>query len=258
MIQRLRNFSFVILLAPALYAFTYEGVMFLASVVTFEATKWFILGAALSLLVYVLFLNNRIGFIEHLLHEFEHATLSFIFTLRFPRRMEIDPVEGSRVFVTDTGGCLMVLAPYYLPLLTVPFLLLKALAALILSFLDVQLPTLVGAAFDLLIGATLAFHLVCTVKEYGSFQTDIKTTGYIPSFVGVIFLNFVFVFLSLVVVTESYSQFLDYAKTAWAATVDSYKWTFEFLMTSVVPTLADLWQAIRELFCATCTPTPTP
>jgi hypothetical protein len=255
MIQRLRNFSFVILLAPALYAFTYEGVMFLASVVTFEATKWFLLGAALSLLVYVLFLNNRIGFIEHLLHEAEHAALAFLLTFRLPERMVINPAERSEVVVPSRGGCITALAPYYLPLLTIPFFLFNAV---VFWLLEPPFLTILDIAFDLLIGATLAFHLVCTVKEYGSFQTDIKTTGYVPSFVGVIFLNFVFVFLSLIVVTGSYSQFLDYAKTAWAATVDSYKWAFEFLMTSVVPTLADLWQAIRELFCATCTPTPTP
>jgi hypothetical protein len=102
------------------------------------------------------------------------------------------------------------------------------------------------------------FHYMSTIKEFGSFQTDIKKTGMIPSLVGVLFLNFMFLVLSVTVVTGSYRQFLDYIKTALAATVDAYKFVFEFLMTRLLPALGDLIETIKARFCQTCTPTPTP
>jgi hypothetical protein len=258
MIRRLLNLAGVIVLAPLIYAFTYEGIVFLASVFTFDATKWFLLGAALSLLGYVLLLNNHINFVEHLLHEMEHAALSFVFTFQFPRRMEIDPGEGSKTYVRDSGGCIMILAPYYFPLLTIPFLVLKALAALAFSLLKVPFPSLLAAILNLLIGATLMFHYVCTLKEFGLFQTDIRGSGLIPSLVAVFFLNFVFLILSVTVVTDGYTQFLDYAKIALAATADAYSVALTFLTTRLVPALGALIERVKVQFCPGCTPTPAP
>jgi hypothetical protein len=258
MIRRLLNLTLIILLSPLLIVFIREGAVFLASVFTIDSSMWFLLGAALSLLGYILLLNNHIDFIEHLLHEMEHAALSFLFSGKLPRRMEIDPEQGSKVFIADRGGCLTALAPYYLPLLMVPFLILKALAALALSLLNVSLPTVLAAALDLLIGATLMFHYVCTLKEFSSFQSDIKQTGVIASLVGVFFLNFVFLVLAMTVVTGSYAQLLDDAKTALAAAVDTYRAALEFLMIRLLPGLGELVQTIEQLLCKTCTPTPGP
>ncbi len=255
---RILNLVLVILLAPALFAFVYEGALFIASVFTFEATMWFLLGAVLSLFAYVVFLHGSIGFIEHLLHESEHAVAHFLRTFKLPTRMEIDPEKGSKVVVTDKGGCLVVLAPYYLPLLTVPVLLLKALASLALPLLKMSLPLFLTVALDLLIGATLMFHVACTVMEFGSFQKDIKKTGWIASIVLVLFLNFMFVLLSVAVVTGSYAELVDYAKAAGATTVDTYKAALDFLKTSLLPMVGDWIQALKDLFCLQCTPTPTP
>jgi hypothetical protein len=254
---RILNLFLVILLAPAFSAFVYEGALFVASVFTIDATKWFLLGIVLSLFVYVVFLHDNIGFIEHLLHELEHAALSFLFTLKLPKRMEIDPDEGSEV-LTRGGGCLMTLAPYYLPLLTVPFLLLKALASLAFSLLKIPFPPFLAGALDLLIGATWMFHLVGTLREFRPFQTDIKKTGLIASFVAVLFLNFMFVVLSVAVVTGSYAELLDYVKAALATTLDAYKAVLDFVTTRLLPILGDLVQTVKDLFCLECTPTPTP
>ncbi len=257
MIGILLNFFLIALLAPALYAFVYEGVLFLASVFTFEATQWFLGGAVLSLFVYVPFLHGKIGFIEHLLHELEHAALPFLFTLKLPRRMEVDPELGSVVFVAYGGCALVALAPYYLPLLTILFLLLKGLASLALSLLEVSFPRFLAVILDLLIGATLMFHLVCTFQEFRLSQPDIKRTGRIASIVAVLFLSFMFVLLSVAVVTGSYAELVDYGKAALATTQDTYQAVLDFAQTRVLPMLTDGIQTLKDLFCLQCTPTPT-
>ena len=255
---RILNLVLVILLAPALFAFVYEGALFLASAFTFEATKWYLLGIILSLFTYVVFLHGNIGFIEHLLHELEHAALAFLFTFKLPTKMEIEPEKESKVVAQTGGGCLSTLAPYYLPLLTLPFLLLKAMANLAFSLLKVPLFAFLTGALDLLIGATWMFHLVCTLKEFRPSQPDIKKTGLIASFIAVLFLNFMFVVLSVAVVTGSYAELVDYFKAAAATTVDTYKAALDFVKTRLLPILEDLVQMVKDLFCLECTPTPSP
>ena len=258
MIRKLIYLVLVILLAPALFALVYKGALFLASVFTLETTKWFLLGLVLSLFAYVVFLHGNIGFIEHLLHELEHAALAFLFTFKLPTKMEIEPGKESKVEGPKGGGCLRMLAPYYLPLLTVPFLLLKALASLAFSLLKVPFPTFLAGALDLLIGATFLFHSVCTLREFRPSQPDIKKTGLIASFVAVLFLNFMFVVLSVAVVTGSYAELVDYAKAAGVAALDAYRAALDLLKNQVLPIVGDLVQTVKDLFCLQCTPTPTP
>jgi len=256
MIRRLFNLALVIPLAPAVYAFTYEGVLFLASVFTLDSTKWFLIAAVLSLAFCVFLLPSERNFVEHLLHELEHAALAFLFTFRLPLRMEIDPVGGSVVvYAVDRGGCLRTLAPYYFPLLTVPLLIFKAV---LFWLLKGSLPPYVAIPLDLVIGATLVFHYVATLREFGSFQTDITKSGIIPSLVLVIFLNFMFLVLTVTVVTGSYAEFLEYVKVALGTTVDAYKAAFEFLETQLLPAARDLIQRLIDLLCQMFASAPAP
>ncbi len=256
--RRLLNCVLVIVLAPLIFGFTYEGAAYLASVFTLDATMWFLAGMVLFLFVYLLFLNNNIAFIEHFLHESEHAVVSFIFTRKLPSRMEIDPAKGSKVVLTKAGGCLVDLAPYYLPLLALPLLALKALVDLAYSLFKASPSPYLDGAFDVLVGAAFVFHLLCTLREYGTIQTDIKKSGLVPSLVAVLFLNFLFLLLCVTVVVGSYGELLEYAKAAFWMTVDAYKVAFEFLTTKALPAIGKLVEKIGERFCRTCTPTPSP
>jgi hypothetical protein len=246
MIRKLLYFALVLALTPLLLAFTAEGIDFLASVFTFKAAQWFVAGAVGSLVVYIVLLNNSIAFIEHLLHELEHAIVSFLFTFQWPKRMEVDPAQGSKVVVTGKGGCLVPLAPYYLPLLTLPFLLVKALAALVFSLLNAAFPAILAAVLDLLIGATLTFHVVCTLKEFSYRQTDIRTIGLISSLVIVLFLSFVFLVLSVTVVIGSYAQFVDYVRSVSMGLVDTYQAAIGLVTEDVLPFLRDRIQSFRS------------
>ncbi len=256
--RKLLNCVLVIVLAPLVFGFIYDGAAYLASVFTLDATKWFLAGTVLFLLVYLLLLNNKIAFIEDFLHESEHAVVSFIFTLKLPSRMEIDPVKGSKVLLPKRGGCLVDLAPYYLPLLAVPLFAVKALVDLAYSLFKAGPSPYLDGAFDMLIGAAFVFHLLCTLREYSTIQTDIKKPGLIPSLVAVLFLNFMFLLLCVTVVVGSYTELLEYAKAAFWTTVDAYKAAFEFLKAKALPTISKLIEAIGDRFCRTCTPTPIP
>lgn len=258
MIRRLLNLALVIVLAPLVYAFVYEGGVYLASIFTLAATMWFLVGAVAFLLIYLLFLNNSIGFIEHLLHESEHAAVAFIFTLRLPSRMEIDPEKGSKVFVHKGGGCLMELAPYYLPLLVLPLIGAKGFVDLVYWLLKAIPSPYLDGAFDALIGAAFVFHLLCTLKEYGAFQTDIKKSGLVPSLFAVLFLNFMFLLLCVTVVAGSYGELCEYGKAAFGTTVTAYKVASEFLTTELLPATGKLMEAIVDRLCRTFTPTPAP
>lgn len=258
MIRVLINFVASIALAPAFFAFVYEGAFFVGSVFSIDATKGFLGGIVLFLLIYVVFLNGNIGFIEHLLHELEHAMLTFLFTRKLPTKMEIDPEKGSKVEGPKGGGCLSALAPYYWPFCTVPFLLVKAVASFYYSWRGGSLSTVVAGALDVAIGATLSFHFVSTCKEFGPFQKDVKTTGRIASVILVAFLNFVFVVLALTVVTGAYSEFVDYLQDAWPTTKAAYQTVFDVIETRVVPVVMPWIQRFKDVFCVDCTPTPTP
>jgi hypothetical protein len=261
MIRRVANFGLVVLLAPFFFAFAYEGAKYVASVFTLEATKWFLLGAALALPFSILILNNDVVFIEHLVHELEHAVMAFIFSGRWPTRMEIDPEKGSKVTVSTGGGCILTvvtLAPYGFAMFTVPFLVIKALIDLVFHFLEGPVPVYVDVVFDLLIGASLMFHYVFALKQFRFSQPDIKKTGWVASLVSVLFLNFMFLVVSMAVVTGTYAQFWEYLKSAVAMTVDAYKAAWDFLVTRILPFLSGLLQSIIQLFCPDCTPTPAP
>jgi hypothetical protein len=114
------------------------------------------------------------------------------------------------------------------------------------------------AALDLLIGATFVFHLMCSFREFGWFQTDIKKSGLIPSLVAVGFLNFVFFLVCIVVVTSSYPQLWETVKLALATTVEAYQASYEFLRTYLPPLAKNLFQFVLEVVCPHCTPTPAP
>lgn len=259
MLTRLFYRALVVLLAPLFFAFAYEGALFLAAVFSLDATKWFLIGAAVAFPVSLVMVNNsNLLFISHLLHELEHASVSFLFTFQLPKKMQINPEEKSEVTLPKTGGCLVTLAPYYFALLTIPFLAFKAALYFVFSLLQMPFPALLAVGLDLLIGATLVFHYVTSLKEFRFSQPDIKKTGYLSSLVGVFFVNFMLLVLSLAVVTGSYKEFWEYLKTAVATTIEAYTVTFEWITTKLVPFLEELLQTILGKVCQDCTPTPTP
>jgi hypothetical protein len=250
--RKILYFIIFLLLAPLLLAFTVEGFRFLRSVFSFESTLWFLLGAGLSFLVLIL-VRGSWSFLQVLLHELEHAVVLFLFTFDWPTAMLVTPVNGEvrargmSKFFWFWIGPLIVWAPYYFPLLTLPILLLKALAALVFSLLGMPFPPFLAAILDLLIGATLMLHLLTSIIEFHGDQTDLKDIGMIVSFFSILYLNFMFIVLSIAVVTDTYAEYWTYVKTAFATAVEYYQAIWAWLKVTVPPALDALRQALKEL-----------
>jgi len=101
--------------------------------------------------------------VETLSHEFSHSLVGF-FTGRRIHSFHVE--ENSGQVVTSGSGWsvpLVSLAPYTLPFLTYVGLALRTLIAWQNTWL-----------FDILIGVTLGFHIVCFARETRLYQTDIN------------------------------------------------------------------------------------
>lgn len=250
--RKILYFLIFLLLAPLLLAFTVEGFRFLRSIFSFESILWFLLGAGLSFLVLIL-VRGSWGFLRVLLHELEHAVVLFLFTFNWPAGMLVTPESGwvlppsMSKFFQFWLGPIIAWAPYYFPLLTLPILLLKALAALVFSLLGMPFPPFLAAILDLLIGATLMLHLLTSIVEFHGGQTDLTNTGMIVSFFSILYLNFMFIVLSIAVVTNSYAEYWTYVKTACATAGEYYQAIWAWLKATIPPALDALRQALKEL-----------
>lgn len=104
-------------------------------------------------------------------HEATHAIVGMMF---FHKIHSLQANEDHGVVYHSgkkVGDIFISLAPYCLPILTYAFLLLRIMGANKMLYV-----------FDLFIGFTLAFHLVCFCSQTRLYQPDIQTHGYIKSF----------------------------------------------------------------------------
>jgi hypothetical protein len=230
MIGKLLRFAVLLLFMPLIYAFSYEAVLFLGKT-NLEDLLDFLFGIVAYLLLYVLFLNGRIGFLETLEHELSHAAASLTI-LHMPGKLVVDPQSGGKAAgVVETVGCFWVaLAPYFLPLFTLPLLLLRPI-----------MPPPFDRVIDFLLGSTLAFHYVRLIKDLRVKQTDITSTGCFFSFVFAIFMNLIFLLLILTVVTGGYSRLPEYVQASWNRTKAAYAAAYQAITTLQIPDLKGLF-----------------
>lgn len=201
----LRPFTFllVILFAPMICACSVEMLLFLASDIDFGTLDWFLIGFVCYALVYgaVLYsggaFQSHLHFIRLLRHELTHSITTMISGGRVREMLVVNPIEkpgtDSYVDALGLGGLIrpfVYLSPYYLPLFTIPFLLLRYLV-----------PPPIQQAIEFMIGFTLAFHYTSLIDEllkqrFGLGQADIRRTGIILSYAVIGVLNL----LSLVVI----------------------------------------------------------
>ncbi len=161
-------------------------------------------------------------FFRVLRHELTHATVALLFGSHTEEMLIVNPVERpeevSYVKHYDPLGpaFLITLAPYCLPIFTIPFLLLKLLP---LSQLN--------RPIDFLIGFTLAFHFLASIYEFAFKQDDIERTGALFSLVLVLFFNLVFLVITKVALHQDWSTIIEYFSDSVARSQESYKFVIE-------------------------------
>jgi len=228
---KLIRFILLLPFIPLIYAFSYQALLYFKGL-RFEEVAFFLLGLAVYFLLYVMSSKGTLDFLETLEHELTHATAS-IMLLRMPSKLVVDLESGSRKVgeVKTTTGCfLFFLAPYFLPLFTLPLLLLKPIV-----------PPPFDKFIDFLIGFTLAFHYIRVIKDLRGKQSDITKTGTIFSAVVLVFLNLVFLVIILAVVTGNYSSILEYFKASFERTKEAYEVAYEAIQSVQLPNLEGLF-----------------
>jgi hypothetical protein len=215
---KLLRFLFLIPSLPLIYAFSHEALLFFTQI-EWKDTLFFLLGMVVYVLLYAVAFAGNIGFLETLEHELTHAGASLAI-FKMPSKLVVDPKGGGKsAGVTETVGCFLVaLAPYFLPLFTLPLLLLKPVV-----------PPPFDRVIDFLIGFTLAFHYVRLYNDLKTTQTDITRTGTIFSFFFSVVMNLIFLVVILAVVTGRYAMIPEYFQTSWERTKATYQTAYEFI-----------------------------
>ncbi len=132
-----------------------------------ENYLWLLAGAALFIVVRRLpVVKRNEEWLQTTSHEFSHAVVGLMFfhkihSMVSEERQGVVMHSGTRL-----GGIFITLAPYCLPVFTYLFVILRMLGAAQSLYV-----------FDILIGFTLAFHVLCFIRQTYPGQPDIKKYG---------------------------------------------------------------------------------
>lgn len=133
---------------------------------------WFFIGIAAY---YVLRLIPQLKKNEEWLQVFSHELSHTIVGLMLFQRIHSFQAGEKSGVVYHSGRRLVntfiSLAPYYLPISTFFFLLLRIIGAWKSLYI-----------FDIFVGFTLAFHCLCFAKQTRPYQTDISSVGYAKAY----------------------------------------------------------------------------
>lgn len=134
--------------------------------------QWMLYGmGAYFVLRMIPFTSRNEQWLQTFSHELSHTIVGMIF---FQKIHSFHAEENQGVVWRSgkpIGGIFIALAPYCLPLFTYAFILLRILGANKMLYV-----------FDLFIGFTLAFHIICFWKQTKPYQTDIQQQGYVRAF----------------------------------------------------------------------------
>ena len=133
---------------------------------------WFFIGVSAYIVLRLIpLLRKNEEWLQVFSHELAHTIVGLLFFQRI-HSFQADENHGVMTHSGNTfGKTFITLAPYYLPIFTFAFLLLRIIGAWKSLFI-----------FDLFIGFTLAFHCLCFIKQTRSYQTDIQNIGYLKAY----------------------------------------------------------------------------
>jgi len=215
-----------ILLIPVAYSFVHEAYPFLTANLGSLISNWFVYGALAFLGVAVIIPAETIGFIEILEHELAHTVVAYAF-LQNVRKLTVEAdgwVKGS-VHGPSSSNFVIVLAPYYLPLFTIPLIMVKPFIS-----------STVHNVIDFLIGFTLAFHFFGLYVEFRpKMQKDIQMTGLALSFVMTLLLNVIFLVIILCSILDQYPHIPNYFEDSFARTITTYETVIQEVQRRAAP-----------------------
>lgn len=134
--------------------------------------QWMLYGMAAYFIIRKIgFISRNERWLQTTSHEVTHALVGMLF---FHKIHSLQANEDNGVVYHSGrkfGNVFISLAPYCLPVFTYVFLLMRIIGANKMLYV-----------FDILIGLSLAFHLVCFCSQTRISQPDIQGQGYIKAF----------------------------------------------------------------------------
>jgi hypothetical protein len=204
--------ALAVLLAPLAGAFVCEAFLFLVANFELYWRSAAAYGFLFYFVLFVIFSRQKINFLEVLEHEVIHATVAILLFWRDIQELRATPEEGETVIEPGGSSTIISLAPYCLPILTIPLVVIRFFAS----------SPVTTAIIDFLIGFTLAFHLLAFRREFSSQQTDFKKTGCLFSAVVVCFVNSTLVVAILCILSGNYSNIRDYFDASFVRAREFY------------------------------------
>ncbi len=213
----LRVIAYIIYI-PLLALFTFELYRTGVSVYqNYMIYMWFGIGLVSYFVLGLFFRKNR-EWLQTFSHELTHTLVSIFFF----RKIHSFTAERGEGVMTFSGGkfkigdLMISLSPYFLPIFTIFFLLIRHVVTGEATYI-----------FDFLIGFTFAFHLGCFKAQTGSYQTDISQHGCFFSYI-VIF-TFLALNISLVLLSIESNLFpavKEYFVQAWTDLKMAAEWIY--------------------------------
>lgn len=193
--------------------------------------QWFLIGAGGYFLLRILriFTRNE-SWLQTFSHELSHTVVGMMF-LRRIHSFSATTGEGE---ITHSGrirfGQIFIsLAPYCLPIFTYALLFLRLLGATKSLYI-----------FDIMIGVTFAFHLLCFWRQTGNHQTDIRSVGYLRSY---LFLIWAWLFNATIILLSIRMGVLDAFKSV---ALDSWQF-FQEWADVLVDWITELYALLKGL-----------
>lgn len=205
---------FFILIIPLLYAFIAQTALFVFEHFTALWSNWFIYGALGYAALYAVVLWAKLGFLETFEHEAAHMIVGYLF-FHSIKHFRADWRNWGYVEFDRVPNTIVILAPYFFPVFTVPFLLIK-------PFMTVTTHHFI----NFFLGLTLAFHLIPVFREFSPRQSDIYRVGLKSAFIIVFVLNCIFIVITMGFALEQYAAVGAYFKEAFVRAWKIYLWGY--------------------------------
>jgi hypothetical protein len=217
-IARLVRCIFGLALIPAAFGIAFAAAAFIADSAQELLHSPFTLGFVLAV-VPAIALALRVPLLQILEHELGHYAAAKAFgnevvgvAAQRTEQNGLVSASGVTVYRPPIGASLIVLAPYFLPLFTLPLLLVRPL---------ISPPA--QPIIDFLIGATLVWHFVTVFAELLQGQPDISEATLLFAFPVIIIANALITVFILAVVLEDLPALVPFAQEAWDASTAAYQ-----------------------------------
>jgi hypothetical protein len=217
------------LLIPLVIASVLEARLLFVEQLSFGLVRWLAIGAAVALFLPLLIGEQNWHFLQVVEHELTHLFCG-VLTQRQAVDLRIFPEENQRYFQSRgyfSSGFLSDLAPYYLPLFSLPFLAVRACCNARWC-----------VVLEVLIGFTLSFFLLRVLRELRPYQTDLQRHTVLFSFLVVILLNLFIAVLSLALLVGDWTLVPTYMRQVLERAQLYYGTMFVRLQE------AELWEAL--------------